>query len=187
MWTVLGIAAISLAITWVLWAMFWPATRRESREAIPHWVASLMRFYDDSESLTIALTESSMPLFRIRCVRSGGGGCELVLQFLNCPLLERQRRDQLENELRRSGYDPIAENRDLEVETVMAVRVEIPDIWNVQAAAPVAHIAETALRVMGVERQERFDFRFHGRPSAARTREARERQKRGGRHWRWGA
>lgn len=187
MWIAVGIGAIVLAVAWTLWAMFWPAARSEPREAISHWAASLMRFYEDSAALTITFTRSSVPLLRIRRERSRGNGCELLLQFLHCSLTESHRRGQLESELRRSGYDLITETGDLGAETVMAVRIEIPDIWNMDAATPVAHLAETALRVMGVEQQQRFDFGFQGRTSVARTKEARNRQKRGERHWRWGA
>lgn len=164
-----------LVVAFVLAAIFWRPLKAVPRERFAHWIESLMRYYEDTASLSIASPSTSVS-FRFRRVRSKGDGCDLVFEIPSSPLVSEHYRD-LVDDLQRRGYVPARlSGHDTEKDgSTITVGIEVSNIWNLGAGNQAARLVNAALDVIGVDPAEKFNLSLDGARSRSRTLEARKR------------
>ena len=172
-WIALAVGVVVVA--YVLAVVFWRPLKGVPREQLDHWIESLIRYYEDAASLSI-VSPSTSTSFRFRRLRSKEDGCDLLFEIPSSPLVS-EHRHALVDELRRQGYGPIAlSDKDAEKDgSILAVRIEVSNIWNLGAGNQGARLVNTVLDMIGVAPAEKFNLSLDGARSRSRTLEARKR------------
>ena len=175
-----GIAALSLVLTFVLKILLWPTWTDIPREQFAHWINTLLRLYENSAAIGVIDKTSSILLFRFRRKSTNDDICNLNLEILNNKLAI-PHRDKLLGKIRERGYKPILPDNPSDCDWIIMVNFKIKDIWRVSAGNNAARLAQDVLDVMGIDKGARFKLLppNSSLKSRDRTLELRKRQKEG--------
>jgi hypothetical protein len=154
-------------------SFIWRPNHRVDRSKFAHWLKSLIRNYAEGAQILVRHRTSPVAI----CVvheASHDGQCCLSVRIPSAPWSDSRKTDLSKALLIDDSvsYDPVPE-------TLLAIRVDIPDIWIPSAADSSAQVLRRTLDVLGLPPTERFDFHFSGDRSLELVKEIRRRQKAG--------
>ena len=155
----LGVVCV-IGIVWLLFSKAEPFGRNREWDDFHRQVRILLLTYENGSVLRVFVRKCPLE-FEVELISGSNNTAEIVLSAENM-MLSEEAIENLLAKLKSEGLQPEIVTND-STNRVLKIVLEVPNIWENSSGDETEGVAKVILEACGVERDNRLDFRYHGR------------------------